>query len=189
MKTKKVVPAKSKVSAKKRNTAKGKTVNTAPTEIHVLNGPNLNMLGFREPELYGSETLPDLEKKLRASAKESKSQVKVRFFQTNYEGDMLDYIHSLILGVGQKGGLGGVIINPAAWTHTSVALRDAVLMLKPVPLVEVHLTNPAEREEFRHYSFIEDIVDYRVIGMGQDGYVEALRWLIAELKKERLDVH
>ncbi len=174
---------------KKVAAAKKESKSTSPTEIHVLNGPNLNMLGFREPELYGSETLADLETKLREAAKESKSRVKVRFFQTNYEGEMLDYIHSLVLGVGQKGGLGGVIINPAAWTHTSVALRDAVLMLKPVPLVEVHLTNPLEREEFRHYSFIEDVVDYRVSGMGQDGYVEALRWVIAELKKERLDVH
>lgn len=161
----------------------------APPEIHVLNGPNLNMLGFREPEIYGSDTLTDLEKKMRAATRESKSRIKLRFFQTNYEGEMLDYIHALVLGLAQKGGLGGVIINPAAWTHTSVAIRDAVLMLKPIPLVEVHLTNPLEREEFRHYSFIEDIVDYRVLGMGQEGYVEALRWLIAEMKKERLDVH
>ena len=160
-----------------------------PNEIHVLNGPNLNMLGFREPEIYGSETLADLEKKLMQAAKDSGSNVKLRFFQTNYEGELLEYIHHLVLGVCEKGRLAGVIINPAAWTHTSVALRDAVLMLKPVPIVEVHLSNPLEREEFRHFSFIEDIVDYRVMGMGQDGYVESLRWLLAESKKERLDVH
>lgn len=158
-------------------------------EIHVLNGPNLNMLGFREPEIYGTETLQDLEDKLHKAAKDDGGGMKLRFFQTNYEGEMIEYIHSLVLGVGAKGKLAGVIINPAAWTHTSIALRDAVLMLKPVPLVEVHLSNPLEREEFRHYSFIEDIVDYRVMGMGQDGYVESLRWLLAELRKERLDVH
>lgn len=158
-------------------------------EIHVLNGPNLNMLGYREPELYGSETIFDLEDKLHEAARETKGKVKVRFFQTNHEGEMIDYIHALVLGPCEEGNLVGVIINPAAWTHTSVALRDAVLMLKPVPLVEVHLSNLMEREEFRHYSFFEDIVDYRVMGMGQEGYLEAFRWLVAESKKERLDVH
>ena len=106
------------------------------------------MLGFREPEIYGNDTLLDLEKKMRDALKESGARIKIRFFQTNYEGEMIDYIHALVLGVAQKGGLGGVVINPAAWTHTSVAIRDAVRMLKPVPLVEVHLSNPAEREEF-----------------------------------------
>lgn len=162
---------------------------SAPPEIHVLNGPNLNMLGFREPEIYGADTLADLEKKMRDAAKDTGVRVKVRFFQTNYEGEMIDYIHSLVLGVLQKGGLGGVIINPAAWSHTSIAIRDAVLMLKPVPIVEVHLSNLSEREEFRHYSFIEDLADYRIMGLGQEGYVEALRWLIGEMGKDRLDVH
>lgn len=174
---------------KTTKTSKKKTKARGPNEIHVLNGPNLNMLGFREPELYGSETLFDLEDKLVDAARETRGKVKVRFFQTNHEGEMIDYIQSLALTVCQEGRLSGVILNPAAWTHTSVALRDAVLMLKPVPLVEVHLTNPMEREEFRHYSFFEDIADYRVMGMGQDGYLEAFRWLVAESKKERLDVH
>lgn len=147
------------------------------------------MLGYREPELYGSETIFDLEDKLLEAARENKDKVKVRFFQTNHEGEMIDYIHALVLGPCEEGNLAGVILNPAAWTHTSVALRDAVLMLKPVPLVEVHLSNLIEREEFRHYSFFEDIADYRVMGMGQDGYLEAFRWLVAESKKERLDVH
>jgi 3-dehydroquinate dehydratase-2 len=160
-----------------------------PIEIHVLNGANLNMLGFREPELYGPDTLLDLEKKMREANKEAGSKMRLEFFQTNYEGELLEYIHALVLGVREKGRLGGLIINPGAWTHTSIALRDAAIMLKPVPIVEVHLTNPVEREEFRHYSFLEDIVDYRVIGLGQDGYVEALRWLTTEIKKERLDVH
>ena len=176
------------MKARKAAAKKGKSSkNTA--EIHVLNGPNLNMLGFREPELYGTETLADLEDKLAASAREIDRRVRVRFFQTNHEGEMLEYIHSLVLGVAEKGALAGVIINPSGWTHTSVVLRDAILMLKPIPVVEVHLTNLVEREEYRHFSFLEDIADYRVMGMGQDGYVEALRWLIAELKKERLDVH
>lgn len=158
-------------------------------EIHILNGPNLNMLGFREPEIYGAETLAELEKKLRSSAKGAGIPIELRFFQTNHEGDMIDYIQSLALGVGQKGGLGGLIVNPAAWTHTSIAIRDALIMLKPVPIIEVHLSNPAEREEFRQYSFLSDIADYSVAGMGQDGYLEALRWLITEMQKERLDVH
>jgi 3-dehydroquinate dehydratase-2 len=160
-----------------------------PNEVHVLNGPNLNMLGFREPEIYGTETLGDLEKKISAAAKESRLRVKLKFFQTNYEGEMLEYIHALAISMVQHGRLAGVIINPGAWTHTSLALRDALIMIRPVPIVEVHLTNPAEREEFRHFSYIEDIVDYRVAGMGHDGYIESLRWLIAETKKERLDVH
>ena len=158
-------------------------------EVHVLNGPNLNMLGTRETEIYGSGTLGELEKKVRLAAKTARDKVRLRFFQTNYEGEMLEYIHSLVLGPFEKGRLAGVILNPAAWTHTSVALRDAVTMLKPVPLVEVHLSNIAEREDFRHHSFLEDIVDYRVIGMGQDGYVEALRWLLTQSRRERLDVH
>lgn len=172
-----------KAAAKKARSAK------TTTEIHILNGPNLNMLGFREPELYGTETLADLEEKLTAAARETDKRIKVRFFQTNYEGELLEYIHALVLGVAENGSLAGVIINPSGWTHTSVALRDAMIMVKPIPIVEVHLSNIAEREEFRHFSFLEDLADYRVMGMGQDGYVEALRWLIAELKKERLDVH
>jgi 3-dehydroquinate dehydratase-2 len=167
---------------------KGKRGKTG-VEIHVLNGPNLNMLGFREPELYGTETLADLEEKLVTAARESDRRIKVKFFQTNHEGEMLEYIHALVLGAAEKGSLAGVIINPSGWTHTSVVLRDAMLMVKPIPVVEVHLTNLVEREEFRHFSFFEDLADYRVMGLGQDGYVEALRWLIAELKKERLDVH
>lgn len=170
---------------KKKKTKKPR----GPSEIHVLNGPNLNMLGFREPEIYGSETIFDLEDKLIDAAKEAGGRIKVRFFQTNHEGEMIDYVHRLLLSVREENRLAGVILNPAGWSHTSVALRDAVVMLKPVPIVEVHLTNLLEREEFRHYSFFEDISDYRVMGMGQDGYVEAFRWLVAESKKERLDVH
>lgn len=168
---------------------KAKKTSKAPQEIHVLGGPNLNMLGFREPEIYGSDTLDDLEKKMLQALKDSGESYKIRFFQTNHEGEMLDYIHGLVVGPGIKGNLAGVIFNPAAWTHTSVAIRDAIVMVKPSLLVEVHLSNPLEREEFRHFSFIEDLADYRVMGMGQDGYVESLRWLLAELRKERLDVH
>lgn len=157
--------------------------------VVVLNGPNLNMLGFREPEIYGNDTLDDLENKLREAVGEAGSPVRLEFFQTNHEGEMIDLIQNLVLGPAQKGTLLGVLINPGGWTHTSVALRDALIMLKPIPLVEVHLSNPADREEFRHFSYIEDIVDYRVVGQGQDGYIEALRWVLAEMQKERLDVH
>jgi 3-dehydroquinate dehydratase-2 len=183
---------------KPKTKAKVKTkTKPKPLEIHVLNGPNLNMLGYREPEIYGSDTLLDLEKKIKDKAKELLSQspqdwgdtMKIHFFQTNYEGEMLEYIQLLVVELAKKGRLAGVIINPGAWTHTSVALRDAVLMLKPVPIVEVHISNLLEREEFRHHSFIEDVVDYRVMGMGQEGYLDALRWLLVEMKKDRPDVH
>ncbi|MEW6056505.1 MAG: type II 3-dehydroquinate dehydratase [Bdellovibrionota bacterium] len=158
-------------------------------EIHVLGGPNLNMLGFCEPEIYGTETLEDLEGKMRAAAKESPNRVKLFFFQTNYEGEMLEYIHSLALGSAARGQLSGIIANFAAWTHTSIALRDAMMMLRPIPLVEVQLSNTPEQDEFRQYSLLEDLADYRVVGSGLQGYVEALRWMLAEAKKDRLDVH
>jgi 3-dehydroquinate dehydratase-2 len=177
----------SKKNAKKPD--KKKRTKQGPREIHVLNGPNLNMLGYREPEIYGSDTIFDLEDKLKTAAKDADKNVKLHFFQTNHEGDMIDYVQALALTVANEGRLAGVILNPGGWTHTSVALRDAVIMLRPAPLVEVHLTNLLEREEFRHFSFFEDIADYRVVGLGQDGYLEAFRWLIAESQKERLDVH
>lgn len=164
-------------------------VSKAGNEIHVLNGPNLDMLGYLEPELYGSETLSQLERKLELAAKETDNNVRLRFFQTNHEGEMLEYLHALVLGMSEKGHLAGVVINLGGWTHTSIALRDAVQMLRPVPLVEVQFVNPEQREEFRKFSVIEDLVDYRVIGMGSHGYVEGLRWLLTEMKRERLDVH
>jgi 3-dehydroquinate dehydratase-2 len=182
-----------KTSKKKIKSAANKPRAVLPIEIHIINGANLNMLGFISPEIYGDETILDLEAKLEKSADELserlQQKVQLKFFQTNYEGQMLDYIHAVVLEAREKGKIAGVIINPSSWAHTSIPLRDAVLMLKPVPIVEVHLMNLVEHEDFRHYSFLEDVVDYRVMGMGQEGYLEAFRWLTTEMKKERLDVH
>ncbi len=176
----------------KKNTKSTKPKKNLIYEIHVLNGPNMNMLGFREPEIYGSETLLDLEDKMVAAAQDNKrpgASIKLKFFQTNHEGEMIDYLHALVLGLTEHERLAGVIFNPSSWAHTSVALRDAVLMLNPLPVVEVHISNLTEREEYRQHSFLEDICPYRVVGMGLDGYVEALRWLLAEHHRDRTDVH
>lgn len=127
----------------------------------ILNGPNLNLLGAREPDLYGHETLGEVEKVVRARADELGFEVD--FFQTNHEGVMLDHIQSF------RGKAAGVVINPGAWTHTSVALRDCLLSID-VPFVEVHVTNVHKREDFRHRSYLSDIAEAVISGAGTAGW-------------------
>lgn len=145
---------------------------TAPAArtIFVLNGPNLGRLGLREPEIYGRTTYADLVRLCGEAARELGVDVDVR--QTDVEGEMLGWLHEAA-----DGGV-PVVLNPAAWTHYSVAVRDACAMLK-APLIEVHLTNVHAREEFRRRSLISDVATGVMAGLGVDGYLLALRWIAA----------
>lgn len=133
--------------------------------VHVLNGPNLNLLGLREPEIYGSDTLADIEARLNARAQTSGRAVVLR--QTNYEGELVEHIQQA------RTEACGVILNPAAYTHTSVAVHDALKMLA-IPIIELHLTNPHAREVFRHKSFVSPIATGIIAGFGASGYELAL---------------
>lgn len=134
--------------------------------VHVINGPNLNMLGKREPGVYGAFTLDEINRDLGLLAGEL--GMDLVFFQSNHEGEILDHIHGLF-----EEDSSGIIINPGALTHTSVALRDALLLLS-CPIVEVHISNIHKREPFRHRSYIADIAMGQLTGFGAFGYHMAL---------------
>ena len=137
--------------------------------ILVINGPNLNMLGIREPAIYGSATYQDLVDMIQAEA--DRMGVEVSFFQSNHEGALVDAIHQAYFDK-----VDGIVINPAAYTHTSVALLDAVKAVG-IPTVEVHVSDPDSREEFRHVSYIRSACKATVAGHGLPGYLEALHLL------------
>lgn len=144
-------------------------------KILVLNGPNLNLLGTREPELYGSETLEQIMQSLAGEA-EAKGAV-LECFQSNSEGGLIDRIHQARLD-----GCAGIIINPGGYTHTSIAIRDALAGIS-LPTVEVHLSNIHAREEFRHHSYIAPVAIGQICGFGALGYSLALRALIRAIKE------
>ena len=133
--------------------------------VFVLNGPNLNLLGLREPEVYGSDTLADIEDRVTARAKTL--GLAIDFRQTNVEGQLVDWIQEA------RTKAKGIIINPAAYTHTSVALHDA-LKAVGIPAIEVHLSNTHAREEFRHHSYVSPVARGIVVGFGAYGYELAL---------------
>ena len=137
--------------------------------VAVLNGVNLNMLGERDPNLYGGLSLSELETRIYGWANDL--SVTVRCRQTNHEGEYVEWLHDA------RSWAGGVVVNPGAWTHYSYAIRDA-LELVAVPVVEVHLSDIAQREEWRRRSVIEDVVATRVIGKGPEGYRDALAYLV-----------
>ena len=137
--------------------------------ILVINGPNMNMLGIRQPEIYGRATYQDLVDMIRAEA--DRMGVEVSFFQSNHEGALVDAIHQAYFDK-----VDGIVINPAAYTHTSVALLDAVKAVG-IPTVEVHVSDPDSREEFRHVSYIRSACKATVAGHGLPGYLEALHLL------------
>ena len=137
--------------------------------ILLLNGPNLNLLGEREPGIYGKTTLAELERMVTARAKELGHDV--RAFQSNHEGALIDELHQ------QRRWAGGVIFNPGAYTHTSYALRDAIAATG-LRVVEVHLSDIAKREAWRRVSVIEEVCAHRIVGKGAAGYLEALEWLV-----------
>ena len=141
--------------------------------ILVLNGPNMNMLGIRQPEIYGRATYEDLVAMLTDEA--NTLGVEVSFFQSNHEGALVDAIQQAYFD-----GVDGIIINPAAYTHTSVALLDAVKAVG-IPTAEVHVSDPDSREEFRHVSYIRAACVATIRGHGLPGYVEALRLLAEKL--------
>ena len=140
-------------------------------QILVMNGPNLNLLGTREPEVYGSESLQDIENALLGQC--DANQVELSFFQSNAEHALLDRLHAA------KDGVDWIIINPGALTHTSIALRDAFLAVN-LPFVEVHLSNVFSREPFRHHSYLSDIARGVITGLGSKGYGFALSYVLAQ---------
>ena len=143
--------------------------------VYVLNGPNLNLLGSREPDIYGHETLADVEKDCRAIGKELK--LDIRFHQSNREYEIIDWIHE------SRETAGGIVINPAAFTHTSVAILDALNTCE-FPVIEVHISNVHKREAFRHHSYVSGRADGVIAGFGTQGYGLGLR-RIARLLDEK----
>ena len=142
-------------------------------DLLLVNGPNLNLVGKREPSIYGAQTLDDIQKELITLAHEL--DVGLKFFQSNSEGEMIDCIQNSV------GSIDGILINAGAYTHTSIALRDALLGVN-IPYVEVHLSNIYSREEFRHKSFLSDKALGLVCGFGANSYRLALEGIVSYLK-------
>jgi 3-dehydroquinate dehydratase II len=150
---------------------------TTPFHVLVIHGPNLNMLGKREPEIYGKETLESIDNTLRLRGHQL--GLAIETFQSNHEGAIVERIQAAL------GNNHALIINPGAYTHTSVAIRDALLLLD-IPIVEIHLSNIYKRESFRHHSFIADVATGQISGFGAHGYtlaLEAVTQLLHPVKK------
>jgi 3-dehydroquinate dehydratase II len=145
-------------------------------KIVVIHGPNLNLLGTREPAVYGHETLDDIDRQLIDLGAELGAEVAT--FQSNHEGALIDRIHKARID-----GVAGILINPGGFTHTSVALRDA-LSAVAIPTIEVHLSNVHAREEFRRHSYISGVVLGQICGLGAQGYLLALRGLLGKLNQK-----
>ncbi len=143
-------------------------------KVLVIHGPNLNMLGTREPEVYGHTRLVDIDNELKILGR--KCGLEITTFQSNHEGDLVDTIQ---LAAGK---MDGIIINPAAYTHTSIAIRDALQMLA-IPIIEVHLSNIHKRESFRHRSLMADLATGQIVGLGVNGYYLALRAMVDIIRK------
>jgi 3-dehydroquinate dehydratase II len=137
----------------------------------LLNGPNLNLLGTREPQIYGADTLPQIEAELVQIA--ANAGAKLHCLQSNHEGVLIDRIHAA-----RADGTSHIIINPGAFTHTSVALRDALAGVA-IPFIEVHISNVHKREAFRHHSYLSDIAAGVIVGLGVNGYRLALQHLLS----------
>jgi len=144
-------------------------------QILVLNGPNLNLLGVREPEVYGSKTLDEINQRLQEEGQAGGNELA--FYQSNAEHDLIDRIH-----LAKKEDIDFIIINPGAFTHTSIALRDALLGVK-IPFIEVHLSNVFSRDEFRRHSYLSDIAVGIISGLGPLGYELAMQAAENHLKK------
>jgi 3-dehydroquinate dehydratase-2 len=142
--------------------------------VLVVNGPNLNLLGEREPAVYGHLTLADVEQVCRAAAAGAGLTVVAR--QSTHEGTLIDWVQEGRLGIA------GIVLNAGGYTHTSVALRDAVSACE-VPVVEVHISDIHAREPFRHHSYLSDVVAHHVIGRGVPGYAEAIGWLAEQRRR------
>ena len=149
-------------------------------KIIVLNGPNLNLLGQREPEQYGSDTLADVERLCAEAAAQAGFEIDCR--QSNHEGVLIDALHEAGRGV-KEGSVLGVVMNPGAYTHTSIALHDAIKGAE-VPVIEVHISNVHARESFRHHSFVSPAAAGIVIGFGVHSYVLAIEGLVRKFGKQ-----
>lgn len=141
---------------------------TPSLPVLVLNGPNLNLLGQRQPEFYGRDTLDDVVSRCEAAAEKFGAVVEAK--QSNHEGQLIDWVHEA------RGNVAGIVINPGGYSHTSVALRDALVTLD-APVVEVHISNIHSREEFRHHSYVSGIADAVICGLGIDGYSAAVEFV------------
>lgn len=148
------------------------------TRVLVLNGPNLNLLGMREPEIYGHTTLPEIDERLRSRG--SELGLEVETFQSNHEGVLIDRLH--------QRDFDWAIVNAGGLTHTSVALRDALLGIG-APFVEVHLSDPSRREPFRHVNYLHDIAAERIVGHGAAGYTLALEYVAMHTGEHRHHGH
>jgi 3-dehydroquinate dehydratase-2 len=149
---------------------------TTATRVLVLHGPNLNLLGTREPEHYGSTTLADINRALAIRAESA--GVELDAFQSNHEGALIERVHAA-----QTQGVGFIVINPAGYTHSSVALRDALAGVD-IPFIEVHLSNVFAREPFRHHSYFSDLAVGVISGLGSEGYLLALEYVLNRLKSD-----
>lgn len=146
-------------------------------KITIINGPNLNLLGQRETAIYGVGTLEDIENRLTTTA--NKVGFEIDFFQSNCEGKIVDFLHTVFKNQLNNSNLSsGIIINAGAFTHTSVAIRDALSALASIPIIELHISNIYKRESFRHYSYISNIATGVIAGLGTQGYDLALAYLI-----------
>lgn len=149
-----------------------------PVKILIVNGPNLNLLGIREPDIYGRETLANIEQRCVQKAKALGFEITMR--QSNHEGELIDWIHEAVTK------WSAIIINPAAYTHTSVAIMDA-LKLVNCPIVEVHISNIYQRETFRHHSYVSPVATGVICGFGSAGYEVALEAISGLLRKKEED--
>ncbi len=149
-----------------------------PPLIYVLNGPNLNLLGLRQPEIYGATTLDDVEALCAETAEAL--DLAIDFRQTNGEGELITWIHEA------RAAAAGIVINPAGYSHTSVAVMDA-LLASDLPVIEVHITNIHKREAFRHHSFVSGVATGVICGLGPGGYALALRAMAGILAQEEDD--
>ena len=143
-------------------------------DVVLLNGPNLNLLGTREPQVYGADTLNDIEAKMMAKA--NAAEIKLASRQTNFEGELVSFIQQM-----KPAGTKFLIINAAAYTHTSIAIRDAISAVD-IPFIEVHLSNIYKREQFRHHSYISEKAEAVICGFGAMGYEVALDYVLGKLK-------
>ncbi|MEP2829560.1 MULTISPECIES: type II 3-dehydroquinate dehydratase [Alphaproteobacteria] len=150
-----------------------KSSSSTAKPVFVLNGPNLNLLGQREPEIYGSTTLADIERQVRARAEALGLTADCR--QSNHEGELVDWIHEA------REGAAGVILNAGAYSHTSIAIHDALAALDNIPVIEVHISNVYKRESFRHHSTISSVATGVICGLGTIGYDLALEAVKSKL--------
>ena len=147
-------------------------------KIVILNGPNLNLLGRREPSIYGIRSM----EQVLVDIQRAHPNVYLEYHQSNHEGDLIDWVQEFGLLALNQEPCDGIVLNAGGYTHTSVALRDAVACCQ-VPVVEVHISNITQREEFRRVSLLTDICTHAIIGHGTDGYMQAIEWILSRNKK------